>query len=166
MTGIEDEQISVVLRMHRQITQRFQNIYHPGRIIDVHLTSVCLYKDALHCILADHVYGEFLRYQAAALEVISGKHSLRTLEAGGMGSGCGRPKSAPAIPPATRAKQYPASALRDPQSVSRVGGWNWTTTSTVPSPINPQRWESKSIAPYHATNGRYARRIGMPSSRV
>src|SRR5258708_17297871 len=70
------------------------------------------------------------------------------------GGSIGRPVNCAATPRATAFWATWASALREPQATTVVGGWKCTATVTVPSPAMRHKCEARIMSPYQAKYGR------------
>ena len=94
MTRVENDQIRFVRHLYGQKSERRQDLIHARRIIDIHLTTERLYKDASCQPRRPPACECSIRHQAASLDASAGKFRRDATGSGGLGIDCGRPKSA------------------------------------------------------------------------
>src|SRR5690606_33890769 len=125
MAGIQDHHIGRVGGIDGLVAERRQDIRHTGGVIEVHLAAVGSNKE---------LFGQ-CGTAAARTPSVAGEDAANLMSSGSLSSTTdGRPDRAAATPAAIRARQAAAIRRRPPQVARVSGGWNSTTTVTVPRP--------------------------------
>src|SRR5215469_690690 len=102
VAGIEDNQVGVLRVLSRNKTMWPESVHHARRIVDIHLAAIGPDEDP-HCDVVRCSLAECCLLHSAASCLTSGENGSRPPGLGGSGTGCGRPDSAAATPPAIRA---------------------------------------------------------------